>query len=298
VAVNAWPNLEVNSREFKLTLVAGNFSGATPATKVASLWTDIQAQATSISGVTCSGTPAIDTAKTPRDVLYYDTAGTCLLKNAGLQFRSRQKGSASRSITVKVRSPDRYLSSYQDVAASTNNCPAAGCLPESKFEEDITPGPAGTSVALWKSQFSHSNTRLVTDGKTINDLQDIDDLWSTVIDQYGWTLSGALTTVSGLTVVETVYTGGIIQLTSSWAAEVDITLWTDKAGSSSTVILAEYSFKIQSAGGSNEDWSSTSVTRMNQFFKLLQSGSFTTKWNDPAPDTKTNFVYDFAAFCT
>jgi len=299
VAVSAWPNLEVNNREFKLTAVAGNFSGSgVAATKVASLWTDIQAQATAITSVSVSGTMAID-SDTPRTVLYYDTASTCLLKNAGLQFRSRRKnaGTNDRSITIKVRSPDRYLSSYHDVAASTNNCPGTGCASESKFEEDITPGPSGTTVALWKSQFSHSTSRFVTDGKNINELQDIDDLWSTVIDEYGWTLSGALSTVSGLSVVETVYKGGVISLTSAWDAEVSITLWSNAAGSATTIILAEYSLKIESAGGSNEDWSATSVSRMNQLFKNLQSGSFNSKWNDPAPDTKTNFVYDFAAFC-
>jgi hypothetical protein len=186
------------------------------------------------------------------------------------------------------------------VAETTNNCPSGGCAPSSKLEEDITPGPTGTSVAFWKSQFSHSNTRLVTDGKTINDLQDIDDLWGTVIDEYGWTLTTALSQVGGLTINEHVYSGGIVSLTSSWDAAVTITLWYDNTQSPvSTVILAEYSFKISSAGSSNEDWSDTSVKRMNQLFKLLQSGSFNSKWNDADPDTKTNFVYTWSpSFCT
>jgi hypothetical protein len=297
VAVSAWPNIEVNNREFKLTAVAANFSGATPATKVASLWTDIISQATSITGVTTSGSMAVD-SDTPRTVLYYDVSGTCLLKNNGLQFRSRRKGANSREITMKVRTPDRYLSSWHNVEASANNCPSGGCAASTKFEEDITPGPSATSMALWKSQFSKSNSRLVTDGKNINELQDIDDLWSTVIDQYGWTLTTVLSQVAGLTVNEVVYSGGLIQLNNDWEAEVSITLWYDLNGSATTVILAEYSIKIESGGDSLEDFDSTSVSRMNQLFKLLQGGSFTTKWNDPDPDSKTNFVYNFAAFCT
>ncbi|KAJ3052378.1 hypothetical protein HK097_006440 [Rhizophlyctis rosea] len=274
------------SREFKLTLQESLFTGATPTTAVNNLWTAIKGKGTPL-GLTSSGTLTKDLERT---IKFYDTAGSCLLKKAGFQFRTRAITyststicTSQRESTLKYRHPDRYNSSNIDLTSSK----ADGCYDGEKFQQDITPP--------YTNVFSSSTSIQLSDSKNINTVADITDIYPDAILAYGWPSTTPLVQVSGLTIHEKRYKGSnTVGLPGSGdkQAKFTLSLWYTSS-SSTTPFLAEVSFVVED---SDETWGKTSTRLTDEFWVGLQGLS---SWIDPNPDTKSNIIYTYqSGFCT
>jgi hypothetical protein len=179
---------------------------------------------------------------------------------------------------------------------------------ESKFEEDIArkivtiqSGSTTQRVTDLKptftSMFSFSTTEPISASKNLNDMDDPLGLYPGLAaglaeENASYAASDAIVIVSGLQIFERVYSGGTIDL-GGLIAEVDVTLWYNKAASSyDTPLAAELSFNYE-LDAPTDEFTRPVVWRAKQLFLGLQSLSQL----DPSRATKTAFVYDYANHC-
>ena len=268
-------NPDVTSREYKLMLDVSQFSFATASADVSDLLNDAENTVELAISRTVSGSPYL--AKT-RDVTFFDTPGSCELNKLGYSFRERVENGNSE-VTLKFRSPDRYISDFEDVSASNNQS-------ETKLEADV--GYSATTA--FKVVYGHSTTSPNT--RNINELEDINDQFPGFDQDYGLSNNLALSKVGNLTVREYVYKGVSVDL-GQFDADVSVTLWYQGVPSGNdTPLVAEISFKYKDNNGS---YTRKVVNRAKVAFEALQD---LTPWVDPASKTKTRFVYDFnSTFC-
>ncbi len=213
-----------------------------------------------------------------RDVMFYDTDGSCQLRELGYSFRERIDNGDSE-VTLKFRSPDRYIADFEDLSASSGQA-------ETKLEADV----GISSTETFKVVYGHSTKAPNT--RTINNMEDINVSFPGFDSDYGFSNSTALDLVGNLTVREHVYKGVMIDL-GQHDAEISVTLWYNGAPSGSQVpLVVEVSFKYED---SSADYTKAVVNRARDAFFALQSLS---AWTDPASKTKTAFVYDYdSSFC-
>jgi len=269
-AVNSFAVTPVASREYKLMLEPSNFNGTNPATAVSAFWNALQQVIASGIGRSTSGTFALDKSRTVR---FYDTPGTCLLSNNKLIFRERVE-SGNREVTLKYRSFDRFVSSYQDMSGIGGDA-------ETKFEEDLG--------APYSVKYSHSTTQGISDSKNLNRMDDPIGLYPG-LESYNFDDTLPIAVVGGLTVAERVYKGPSVDLGSENGA-FSLTLWY-AGGDLTAPLVAEISFKYKDAA---EDYSENVVTRAQNLFLDMQT---MTAWLAADAVSKTAFIYGYdPSFC-
>ena len=124
-SATASANPDVTSREYKLMLDASLFSYDTEAATVSALVQDMETAIEQAIARNVSGTPVLEKQ---REVRFFDTEGTCALQSRGYSFRERVENGASE-VTLKFRSPDRYIADFEDVTSATVGA-------ETKLESD------------------------------------------------------------------------------------------------------------------------------------------------------------------
>ncbi|EIJ43036.1 hypothetical protein BegalDRAFT_2172 [Beggiatoa alba B18LD] len=266
--VSALP--DTSAREYKILLNPSLFNGANPEIAIASYWTDLQAVIQSSINRSRSGSFTLDKVRT---VKFYDTPSTCRLRANDFIFRERVEN-GQREVTLKYRSPDRYVSGYQDMQGTGSDA-------ETKFEDDIS-----TPFVV---SYSHSTKQSIGSGKNLNNMDDPIGLFSG-LSAYQFNPNESITLVGGLSISEVVYSGASVDLGSK-VATFDLTLWYLSANST-TPVTAEISYKY---ADSNADYSQNVVTRAKTLFMAMQTMS---AWLATNSMTKTNFVYTYnPSFC-
>jgi len=277
VCVAAHANPKVESREYKLMLKVDLFQHETEAQNVGSF---LDKAKSTIEAATNRNVTGSERLKKIRDVRFYDIQGTCQLNEHGYIFRERiEIENGDSEVTLKFRSPDRYISSFEDLSASSS--------PEDrKLEADI--GISSTSP--FKIVYGHSNT--VPNKRTINKMGDINHHFTGFKNNYHFSNDTELSPVGGLIIREHVYKGREIDLEQA-KGKISVTLWYHGIPSDlQKPVIAEVSFKYEDESA---NYTKEIVNLAKAAFDALQS---LTDWIDPNSKTKTQWVYDFdSGFC-
>lgn len=262
-------NPEVISREYKLMLKANLFQHNTEAINVGSFLDNAKTEIEAAIDKNVTGSESLEKI---RDVKFYDTHGTCLLSDNGYSFRERIENGNSE-FTLKFRSPDRYISNFEDLSATSSQA-------KKKLEADI--GISSTST--FKVIYGHSNT--VSDKRTIKKIGDINSLFPGFEKNYGFSEDIELKSIGNLFIREHVYTGREIKL-GSFDAKISVTLWYDSVPTNDqNPVLVEVSFKYKD---NSAKYTKKVVNRAKESFDALRS---LTNWIDINSKTKTKWVYD------
>ncbi|HEY0199561.1 MAG TPA: hypothetical protein VGC19_13680 [Rhodanobacter sp.] len=253
----------VDSKEYKVLLTPSLFA-SNPASAASSL---LQALTTRLNQLNFDKTITGSFSANGLDtVSYYDTPGTCVVRNS--KYAVRYRTGDDDDIEFKFSHPDEELSSFTDVSGS-------GKHNSGKLETDVSPnslvysnsskqdaasGGAPTTVSALISQFPGASA----------------------LSAYA---SQSLVKVNGLSLTQQEYDGPSSDLGQS-VADFTLTLW--YIGSSSTPALAELSFRIDADSGS---YFTTPVMQRSQV--LMQAMSTLTSWDLSPSTTKTAWVYDY-----
>mmetsp|Transcript_18444 Transcript_18444/g.28554 ORF Transcript_18444/g.28554 Transcript_18444/m.28554 type:complete len:304 (-) Transcript_18444:22-933(-) len=287
VAILAWPDVEIEKREYKTMMHASSFYGNSPCTTNPSALFSLEnelAMKAAGAGATSSGSFSLKSGM-PRTVKMYDTPGSCDLNENSWIFRMRQEsGQSDWEGTLKSRSGDRYHTTYRrkDMNRCCNGCTELG----GKMEEDIN--------LSWASKFSYSHKCEISSSRNINKLDDISHHWDEmemVFDDLGWSAESEIDIVSDLTVTECVYEGFEVDFDSGGDQEVGefaVTLWYDSSTGSNPA-LAEVSFTITSSGSNLEDWNEATIMTAHLFWDEMASLTSL----DSNSSTKTAWVYSY-----
>jgi len=274
-ATAASANPDVTSREYKLMLQPALFAYNTESSNVDDFIDDAETAIEAAISRNVTGSAVLSKV---RDVKFFDTDGSCALRNNGYSFRERIE-SGDSEVSLKFRSEDRYIADFEDMSATSGSA-------ETKLESDIGISASSNFVVLYSHSATAPNTR------TINQMDDINDQFPGFDSDYGFADSSTLDLVGGLTIREHVYKNVDIDL-GSIDAEISVTLWYNGTPTGSAApVVAEVSFKYEDNAA---DYTKKVVNRAKQAFIALQSLS---GWTDPTSKTKTRFVYDYdPSFC-
>lgn len=272
---SALANPDVTSREYKLMLHVAPFSYSTESATVTSLLDDAHNVIEHAINRSVSGLPWLEKQ---RDISFFDTQGSCELRRRGYSLRERVENGASE-VALKFRSPDRYLSDFEDVSSGT---PGA----ETKLESDVS----ANANEPFKVVYSHSTK--APNVRTINKIEDVNVHFPEFQSHYGLDDDLALSLVGNLSVREHVYRGVEIDL-GQHDAQISVTLWYQGIPSGSQKpLVAEISFKYEDVSA---DYTRKVVNRAKASFEALKSLS---GWVDSDAKTKTTFVYEYIpTFC-
>lgn len=257
---------DLDSREFKVMLEPSLFSGDSAPQMLEFLQDEIlrrfpmQAEDTEL-----------DELRRERTVQYLDTPGSCELRASGYTLRDRREDD-EREVTLKFRSPERYLASAGDVEASDDDA-------DTKFEEDIKPGYA--------SVFSRSTDVPLDFDDRVTALGDAAELYP-VLDDLD-TATDTLEPVGGLTIHERTY-GRLKYDLGEFKAKMDVTLW--YIDPDAEPVVAELSFKYEE---DEDDFDVPSVQNGLRLFQVIQGLQ---QWRAEKSRTKTSFAYEYdPSFC-
>jgi hypothetical protein len=260
----------LTGKEYKVLLVPSKFD-TQPITAANQFLTDLKAklQATSFDRTISSKFSEDET----RHVRFYDSPGTCRLKNLSYMFRTRSDGDDSE-VTLKFRS------SSQSVAASTSVSGSVSGA-ETKLEVDITPP--------FKQVFSHSTTEYLADSKDLNILDDVEDLFPAT-KSLDLPEKEPLSIVGNLDLTERTYDGPSSDL-GEQDADFSLTLWYPNGALKPAI--AELSFKVKAP---ESDFTAKVDERSKLIFEAIQGMS---QWISGGSLTKTEWVYQYQpSFCT
>ena len=265
-----YANPDVTSREYKLMLDASLFSYNTEASNVDSFLDDAEIAIEMAIDRNVTGSESLEKN---RAVTFYDTDGDCQLKELGYSFRERIENGDSE-VTLKFRSPDRYISDFEDLSANSSSA-------ATKLESDI----GTSSVSTFKAVYSHSTT--IDNTRTINEIEDINDEFPGFEDDYNLSNSINLGIVGNITIREHVYRGHEIDL-GQHDADISVTLWYNGTPSGNDQpVVVEVSFKYEDSGA---DYTKKVVHRAKEVFNSLQD---LTTWTNPNSQTKTGWIYAY-----
>ncbi|MBN3803508.1 hypothetical protein GXB81_10625 [Paraburkholderia sp. Ac-20336] len=261
----------VGSREYKVLLMPSAFDSS-PVDTANRFLTDLQASLAA-NGFDSTVKKSFK-ADHDRTVLYYDSPGTCVVRQTGYSMRERDE-SGDRKIELKFGSPNESTSANTDVTGSSSKA-------SSKLEDDITPPSNET--------FSHSTSEPLSDSKNINHLSDINDLFPTT-HAFDSISSQPLVPVSGLSIHELTFDGPTSDIGQE-DADFTMTVW--YANGSTTPALAEISFEVDV---SDKGVFTDKVTARSQLiFNTIQG---MTNWVQSPSSTKTAWVYKYQpSFCS
>lgn len=258
--------LRITSREYKLMLRHHRFSKIEPALD------EFCASLSDIADKTGSRLIGSFDGLSERGIDFRDTPDRRLAKN-GLVLRFRQRKKRDE-ITLKCRTPDRYIAADVPLSASRN------FDSEQKFEEDIS--------RPFVSRFSHSTTVQLPLGastKYSTGLKALCRLFPglrKIKSSAGDLSSGKLESVSKIRPVERVHTGPLFRIGSE-EMEIALILWHDFK--SDAVLLAEFSYRYSAA---REQFTGQVAQLAQDLFTMLQSS----KWVAPNSKTKTQFMFE------
>ncbi|MES1940264.1 hypothetical protein T5B8_08479 [Salinisphaera sp. T5B8] len=274
-AIPVQANPDVISREYKLMLDASRFQYQNEQRDVLDLMQTARPAIEEAIDRDVIGTATLDH---DRQVRFFDTADSCALDQLGYSFRERIEDGDSE-VTLKFRSPDRYIADFEDLSSSTHGA-------QSKLEADV----GATGDIPFKVVYSHSTKAPNT--RKLNRMDDIHAHFPGFEDDYGLDDDLALSVVGALTVTERVYRNVDIDL-GQHDAEISITLWYAGAPSGDQApAVAEISFKYEDPSA---DYTRKVVNRARQAFDALRGLS---DWVKPDGQTKTRFVYQYdRTFC-
>lgn len=276
LSMNAVANPEVTSREYKLMLDASVFNYSNEASMVDQYF---KALKTTIEKAIDRDVDSGYTLSKERFVVFYDTPGSCQLRENGYSFRERIKVNGDSSVSFKFRSPDRYITGFEDVASSVADA-------ESKFELDVGLNSESQFTSVYSASTKYDNDQL------IQTMADVNNAFPGFKSRYDFSDSTVIAPVSGLKVYERVYRGMEIDL-GRFDAEVSLTLWYPETPSSNDkTLVVEASFDYEDT---NAVYSRKVVNRAKEAFYAMQEMD---TWIDPESVTKTRFVYDYnPEFC-
>lgn len=146
----------VTSREYKMMLNPAKFTYGNESNQVNQLEYEFKNKVSAAISRNVTGNLGLNKQ---RQVRFFDTPQSCLLKNNGYAFRERIENGQSE-VTLKFRSPDRYISAYEDLDSVTYGA-------EEKLEADI----GANSQVPYKVVYGHSNT--VPNTRYINNMKPI-----------------------------------------------------------------------------------------------------------------------------
>ncbi len=216
---------DVGSREYKLMLDPSLFTGSNPSSAIANYWNVLEDLVETNVGRSASGSFSLHKSRTVR---FYDTPNSCVLKNNSLVFRERVEN-GDREVTLKFRSPDRFISGHQDMSASGSDA-------ETKFEEDIS--------APFISKYSYSTTQEISRSKNLNKIDDPIGLYPG-LESYNFDEDEAIALVGNLEISERVYKGTDVDLGNK-DGDFSLTLWY-KDGVLNAPVVAESLLSMQTA---------------------------------------------------
>lgn len=272
---SALANPDVTSREYKLMLDVDQFSYSTESAKVTSLLNDAENAIEQAINRSVSGSPWLEKQ---RDVSFFDTQGSCELHSRGYSFRERVENGASE-VTLKFRSPDRYIADFEDVSSDTSGA-------ETKLESDV----GANANVPFKVVYGHSTK--APNMRTINKIKDVNVHFPEFESDYGLDDDLPLSLVGNLSVREHVYHGIEIDL-GQHDADISVTLWYQGTPwGTQKPLVAEISFKYEDGSA---DYTRKVVNRAKASFEALKGLS---GWVDSDSKTKTTFVYEYIpTFC-
>lgn len=266
---------QVVSREYKMMLDASKFSYSSEYDDVQELIDIVKPTIEQALNRNVSGSPQL---VEQRMVKFYDVPGRCDLNKAGYSFRERIDNNHSE-ITLKFRSPDRYIAYFEDVSSLTGGA-------ETKLEADIGKGTEKQVNII----YGHSTK--VPNARTINKVDDIHAHFPGFKNNYSWDDNLSLNLVGNLIIQERVYNNVFIDL-GQFDAEISVSLWYANPPSQNDIpLIAELSFKYKD---SSANYTRKVVNRALEAFSAIQG---LISWIDSAALTKTRFVYQYdSSFC-
>ena len=252
----------ITSREYKLTLKPGLFSGPARKRGVASsrFMRDV-ARVASALGIRTRG--RLDTAKAPRLIGFMDTADATIGSTGYILRERRDLESGQRELTLKFRHPDRYVTEGHVVRGG-----------ETKFEEDIKPG--------FQSLYSFSQSVAVDHEAALSTLRDAIDIFPALgAHVKKQTRSAAIHLVNDFLAHEEVLTGHELHLDRE-EAESALIFWYDSRSSRVRPLIVEFSFRY---GDKKGDYSASVSIDAFRLYTAIQKEL--SAWLDPARQTKT-----------
>lgn len=260
----------VTGKEYKVLLKPELFSSQ-PKVTSNSFLTDLKAALVS-AGFDRTIASSFSKDKT-RTVRFYDSPGTCRLRDLSYSFRERVT-SGDREATLKFRSTTSSTAANTVITSSSSSA-------ESKFELDVT---ATNNI------YSKSTKQPLSNSKNLNILDDVKDLYPST-SSLNLPSQEAFNIVSNLTVNEVTYAGPTSDL-GQQSAEFTVSLWFANANDTTPAIV-EASFKVEEANG---DFTNKVTERSTLMFNTMKQMS---SWVAANAMTKTNWVYQYQpTFCT
>ncbi|MFL5382559.1 MAG: hypothetical protein ACJ8GN_08625 [Longimicrobiaceae bacterium] len=271
-------NLPIASREYKLTLAAARFEDRAAA--CGELLQRVREIVAGVGGTPVEQAELSDKTEKKRRTWFLDTPAKAF-REAGFFLRVRREKKTEYTLTLKRRSPDRYLSASADVT-----CRIVGAKEKPKFEEDILPP--------FVSKFSRSNSaEELAEEPSLRTVGEAAALFSSL---------GGL----GVATDEPVRVGGIqafeiVQLMGGFRFDpgVDVkmstTFWYDSEAMEGVPLVAElsYDYDAPEKKALEEDpirlegFPIATVRGAFEVFRLLQGEA---EWIDPTGSTKSDFA--------
>lgn len=221
----------------------------------------------------------LDDIQKARFIRFHDTAGHLLHKNGYILRERWDESSGDREVTLKFRHLDRYLAQERGIASG-----GAG-HGTTKFEEDIK--------SPFQILYSFSTKQKISATETLNRMNDPGRLYPTLpkkLDQYD--KEEPIRPIGNFTAREVVIAGADFQVDEKPKVEAECALiaWYDAQSSVRQPAAVEFSFRY---GDERENYSGDGAKRAYAAFSILQ-GKKLSNWVDPAPKTKTAYVYGLA----
>lgn len=264
---------DVTSREYKVMLTPTLLDGDQAALldAVARFWADVT---TALQPLDIPTTGAFTGVKARRLIRFFDTDEHAINGRSYIIREREDIDTGEREVTLKFRHPDRY------VAADRSMDAADASDVRTKFEEDVKPP--------FVSVFSFSTTQPLQSGRVLEQLEDVVGLFPGLEDAVTELPHDApLVLVREFVGREIVLEGATLLLGKrDIEAECALVVWYDEGEQDTTPVVAEFSFKY---GDDAEDYRGSVARDAYEVLRLLQAG--VGDWVDPAPRTKTAFVY-------
>ncbi|CAB9521464.1 expressed unknown protein [Seminavis robusta] len=320
----AWPNAELNSREYKAMLQASLFASPSEEQRVDTVMAVLEELQKDLT-VVAAAANAVDTQgefelkeDTPRLVRYFDTPGSCLLRHNGLTMRLRRPldewSNDPWEAMLKARSGDRYHSTVRMPYVEGCNTDVSQDY-KNKFEEDLGHFDWTGSVYSFSQKCYFGMKDLPKHSR--GNLKTVSTVWENTKDLFqkdlgfdDTVMATPLALVSNTTITEVAYEDFWVYLDDDdygddeAIAQAKVTLWyktqdgiradsgdhemIDYTGVGDPIV-AELSFRIKSE---HEEWSDDTIVNMHNFWEQLGK-SLSKKWLDAESMSKTSWIYQY-----
>lgn len=217
------------------------------------------------------------------EVIFYDTPGSCMLMNIGYSFRERIKvKSRKSSVSLKYRNTDFNKVRLEGVDATASNA-------KSKLEADIMLNSRKQLIPIYSASTKYDNAQL------IQNMVDINNAFPAFKSRYHFKDDAMIAPVNGLTAYERVYDGAWFDLDNT-KAKISLSLWYQQIPlPDEKAILVEVSFSFNTGKEEPGVDSQAIIEQADKVFYAIQEME---AWSSERMNTKTQFVYQFAAdFC-